>query len=78
MTDNENMKKILNELTGKIGMSESQINNAVNNRNIDDVVANLDEQKAKQLNDVLSDPEKTRAILNSPKAQALLKLLGGG
>ncbi|MEE1219134.1 MAG: hypothetical protein U0L20_04350 [Ruminococcus sp.] len=77
MTDNENIQKILKELSGKIGMSESQLKNALNNKNTDDVVANLDDKRAKQLNDVLSDPEKTRAVLNSPQAQALIKLLGG-
>lgn len=36
----------------------------------------LDSDRAKQVESILSDPEKTKALLNSPQAQALLRQLG--
>lgn len=36
----------------------------------------LDSDRARQAESILSDPEKTKALLNSPQAQALLRRLG--
>ncbi|MBQ5563105.1 MAG: hypothetical protein IIT39_06940 [Clostridia bacterium] len=38
----------------------------------------LSPEQQKQVQDILSDKEKTREILNTPQAQALIKKLMGG
>ena len=74
MSENSNANKLLNELTKRLGISENQMQNAMKSGNIDDVLKNTDNSKAQQIQSILSDPEKTREIMNSPQAQALLKL----
>lgn len=74
MSENSNANKLLNELTKRLGISENQMQNAMKSGNIDDVLKNTDNSKAQQIQSILNDPEKTREIMNSPQAQALLKL----
>jgi len=74
MSENNNANKLINELTKRLGISENQMQNAMKSGNIDDVLKNTDNSKAQQIQSILSDPEKTREIMNSPQAQALLKL----
>ena len=74
MSENSNANKLLNELTKRLGISENQMQNAMKSGNIDDVLKNTDNSKAQQIQSILNDPKKTREIMNSPQAQALLKL----
>jgi len=74
MSENNNANKLINELIKRLGISENQMQNAMKSGNIDDVLKNTDNSKAQQIQSILSDPEKTREIMNSPQAQALLKL----
>ena len=74
MSENSNANKLLNELTKRLGISENQMQNAMKSGNIDDVLKNTDNSKAQQIQSILNDPEKMREIMNSPQAQALLKL----
>ena len=74
MSENNNANKLINELTKRLGISENQMQNAMKSGNIDDVLKNTDNSKAQQIQSILNDPEKTREIMNSPQAQALLKL----
>ncbi|MCD8026515.1 MAG: hypothetical protein LUF33_06225 [Clostridiales bacterium] len=77
MADNKNMKNLLGELSRRLGVDESQLESAAKQGNLNDVLKNTDEKQAQALESVLGDPEKTKRILSSPQAQALLKLLGG-
>ena len=72
MSDNKN--KLINELTKRLGISENQMQDAMKSGNVEDVLKNADSSKAQQIQSILNDPEKTREIMNSPQAQALLKL----
>lgn len=72
MSDNKN--KLINELTKRLGISENQMQDAMKSGNVQDVLKNADSSKAQQIQSILNDPEKTREIMNSPQAQALLKL----
>ena len=74
MSENNTANKLINELTKRLGISENQMQNAMKSGNIDDVLKNTDNSKAQQIQSILNDPKKTREIMNSPQAQALLKL----
>lgn len=45
--------------------------------NIENLLKNTNPNQSKQIESVLSDPEKAKKLLQSPQAQALMKLLGG-
>lgn len=75
--NNKNSNKILEELSKKIGISQSDIKTAAQNGSLQSLLSQSDNENAARLNSVLSDPQKTQQILNSPQAQALLKLLNG-
>ncbi len=75
MVDN-NLNKILSDLSRKLGMSEDSIKSAAQKGDVKDMLKNTDSAQVKQIEDILNDPEKTKQILNSPQAQALMKLLG--
>lgn len=74
MSENSNKNKLLNELVKRLGVSENQMQSAMKSGNVQEVLKNTDSDKAQQIQSILNDPEKTREIMNSPQAQALLKL----
>ncbi len=75
MADN-NFNKMFGDLSQKLGMSEDNLKSAAKKGNVQDMLKNVSPEQSKQIEDILSDPEKTRQILNSPQAQALMKLFG--
>lgn len=77
MSDNNNTNKLIEELSHKLGVSGQQLENAAKKGNVKDVLKNMDAKSSQQIESILSDPEKTREILNSPQAQASMKLFGG-
>ena len=70
----KNINKILESLSRQLGVSEDKIKNSAQSGNVQDMLKNADQKQAKKIEDILNDPEKTREILNSPQAQALLKM----
>ena len=42
---------------------------------VEQMLGNLDDKQSQKLKEVLSDPEKTKEVLNSPAAKALIKKL---
>ena len=76
MDKNEKAKFDINELIKKArsgkttDASKEQVDDFINN--------NLSENQAKQVRDLLSDPEKTKAVLNSDAAKMILKKFFGG
>lgn len=76
MSENSNANKLLNELSKRLGISEKEMKDAMGSGNVQDVLKNTDSSQAQQIQSILNDPEKTRQIMNSPQAQALLKLFG--
>lgn len=72
----KNKKINMNDLIKK---ANAESNGEVNKEQIDDFIKNnLSESQAKQVNDLLSDPEKTKAILNSDAAKMIFKKFFGG
>ena len=72
----ENINKLISELSEKLGLSADEVDAAAKNGDVKGLFKNADSEEARQFNAVLSDPEKTRQVLNSPQAKALMKLLG--
>ena len=76
MEKNEKAKFDINELIKKArsgkttDASKEQVDDFINN--------NLSENQAKQVRDLLSDPEKTKAVLNSDAAKMIFKKFFGG
>lgn len=77
MSDNKKVNKLLGEVSKKYGISKEQLESAAQSSNIENLLKNTNPNQSKQIESVLSDPEKTKKLLQSPQAQALMKLLGG-
>ena len=71
----KNVNKLFGELSKQLGMSGEQIKNAAADGNVSSILSKADPNDRRQAEEILSDPEKTRQILNSPQAQALIKNL---
>ena len=76
MSDNKKVNKLLGEVSKKYGISKEQLESAAQSGNIENL-KNTNPNQSKQIESVLSDPEKAKKLLQSPQAQALMKLLGG-
>jgi len=72
----ENINNLLSQLSKKLGVSSNEITSAAQKGDVQSLLKNADSEEAKQFNAVLSDPEKTKQVLNSPQAKAIMKLLG--
>ena len=72
----ENINKLLSELSKKLGVSKDEVTSAAKKGDVQGLLKNADSEEARQFNEVLSDPEKTKQVLNSPQAKAIMKLLG--
>ncbi len=73
---NDNINKLLSSLSKQLGVSENQIKNAAKSGNVNEMLKNADTEQSEKIKSILNDPEKAKELLNSPQAQALLKLLG--
>ena len=77
MANNKNANKMLEELSHRLGVSQQSIKEAAQSGNVDDLLKNTDNESSEQIRSVLSDPKKAQKILNSPQAQAIIKMLNG-
>ena len=73
----DKMNELLSQLSKKLGMSKEQIAGAAEKGDVDSLLQNTDCDTS-QVKNILRDPEKTKQVLNSPQAQALMKLLNKG
>lgn len=73
----KDMNKMINNLSQKLGVSEAEIKNATKSRKVDELLKKSNNVNSEKLQSILNDPEKTKQILSSPQAQALIKLLNG-
>lgn len=71
----ENEKELFECLSNELKLSPGQIKASAAKGDLSRLTQNMDGDKAKRVESILSDPEKARKILNSPQAQALLKIL---
>ena len=70
----DKMNELLGQLSKKLNMSPEGVKRAADSGDYESLLQNTDCDTS-QVREVLSDPEKTRQRLNSPQAQALLKML---
>ena len=70
----DKMNELLTALSQKLGMSREQVAGAAERGDFDSLLQNTDCDTS-QVKSILNDPEKTKQMLNSPQAQALMKLL---
>ena len=70
----DKMNELLGQLSKKLNMSPEGVKRAADSGDYESLLKNAD-CDASQVREVLSDPEKTKQLLNSPQAQALLKML---
>jgi hypothetical protein len=77
MDKNEKAKFDMSELIKKAPLHENS--GEISKEQVDDFINNnLTEGQAKAVKDLLSDPEKTKAVLNSDAAKMLFKKFFGG
>ena len=70
----DKMNELMAQLSQKLNMSPEKVQSAAEKGDVDTLLQNSDCDTA-QVREILSDPEKQRQILNSPQAQAIMKLL---
>lgn len=71
----ENYSDLIKKLSQQMNMSQNQLNNAVKNGDVKSMLKNTDSKTAKKAEEILNDPQKTKELLESPQAQAILKIL---
>ena len=67
--------EMFERLSRELNLSASEMKSSCERGDTDALLKNVDSDKAKQVESILSDPDKAREILSSPQAQALMKLL---
>lgn len=72
-----NTNKMLDDLSRRLGVPQDKIKSVAQSGNIQELLDNTDSKNAEKIRAVLDDPKKTEQLLNSPQAQALIKLLSG-
>ncbi len=71
----EKERELYQRLSEQLKLSPDKIKSSAQSGDVDGLTSRLDGDKAKQVKDILSDPDRAREILNSPQAKALIKLL---
>lgn len=77
MSNNEQKNSLINQLAQRLNASTSDVETALKKGNLDKVLQNMDQKQAQKISQILSDPEQSKKILQSPQAQALIKKLMG-
>lgn len=75
MAENKNLQNLLSQLSKQLNSSESEIKAAAEKGDIGSVLKNADSETAQKIESVLSDPEQTKRLLESPQAKAILDML---
>ena len=70
----DKMNELLGQLSQKLNMSPESVKRAADSGDYENLLKNTG-CDASQVREILGDPEKTKQLLNSPQAQALLKML---
>lgn len=75
MADSEQMKRMLEQLSDKLGTSQENIKSLVQNGNYKELFSKLDDEKRMKVEQILSDKEQAQKLLSSKQAQALMRKL---
>lgn len=71
----ENYNDIAKKISQQMNISEKEFNNAVKSGDVKSVLKNADSNAAKKAEEILKDPKKTKELLESPQAQAIMNML---
>lgn len=77
MANNEQMDSLIKMLSVRLNAEENQVKEALEKGNLSKVLKNMDKKQADKISSILSDPEQSRKVLESPQAKALIKKLMG-
>jgi len=72
----DNAKELMEALSRELHLSPEALQSSCERGSADELLKHVDSDKAKQVESILSDPQKTRELLDSPQARALMELLG--
>ena len=67
MAENNNMQDMLRQMSQQLNLSEKELKDATKNGNT-----------KKMAEEILSDPQKTKELLESPQAKAIIEMLRKG
>lgn len=67
MAENNNMQDMLRQMSSQLNLSEKELKDATKNGNT-----------KKMAEEILSDPQKTKELLESPQAKAIIEMLRKG
>lgn len=67
MAENNNMQDMLRQMSRQLNLSEKELKDATKNGNT-----------KKMAEKILSDPQKTKELLESPQAKAIIEMLRKG
>ncbi len=73
--ENNKQSEFLSQVSKKLGSSPEEIKSSAQKGNIDALTKNLSEDQQRKVREILSDPEKTKKIMENPQVQALMRLL---
>ena len=73
-----NMDKMLGTVSGKLGVDKAALKNAVESGSAEKLMNALGPEQSAQLNELLSDKEATRKLMQSEQVQKLIKKLSEG
>ena len=71
--EKEKMDKVIDLASQKLGMSKSEILASIEKGNLDKALSKMNSKQQTKVNEILSDPEKAKDLLESPAAKAFLK-----
>ncbi|MBQ8795332.1 MAG: hypothetical protein IJZ54_02795 [Clostridia bacterium] len=75
MANEKQMENIIKMLSGKLNKSSEEIRESVNRGNPDSLLNSLNPQQRAQVNNLLSNPELTKKLMEDKSVQDLIKRL---
>ena len=78
MADKNNMQDILRQMSQQLNLSEKELKSAAKKGNAKNIFKNADSETQKKAEEILNDPQKTKELLESPQAKAIIEMLRKG
>ena len=78
MADNKNMQDMLKQMSQQLNLSENELKSAAKKGNANSIFKNADSKTQKTVEEILNDPQKTKELLESPQAKAIIEMLRKG
>ena len=75
MYDNDKFESLLNKASQNLNADPEKIKNTISSDKYKNMLKNLKDDDLDKINDILSDKEKTKQLLNNPQVKAFMKML---